>query len=242
MLTNLYRSGKCSLYGPASIQATVQGILADANLFRPSGHAHRFVVVRQHSICALIAALFLACRPAAVLLGVTQIVVDSVQAVFVRWPLSHILQKHPKELPFVADRDASPTVIGVRFVGWTVASSTHGTPRPPFRGAFHAVFCLSAFEARLTPAISQTHGIDRLFRSTFAAAKPSSTSAFGNRMKLKNRPATKLLAGKVYEAWAAAGRMLSSHLSLLSRFEWIGPARSYDLLVGPFHYSITFGA
>jgi len=249
MLTNLYRSGKCSFRGPTASQSCAQSPVRHAKFFRPFSHAKCFAIVCQHAIASSVASLLPRRGPAAVFLRVAKQIIFAFYAVCGRRAQSHVSEEVGKLQPAVTHRDSTLTVAAIAGVVCVAATLLHGRPHVVFRQATPAMYRIctawaawareaSAFLA----SVFKIASLNRLYRSAFAAAKPSFLAAFGNRMKLQNSPATKYLAGQVYKVVGAAGRILSSHLSLLVRFDWIGPARSYDLLVGPFHCSMTLGA
>ncbi len=241
MLTNLYRSGQRVFYGPSTdVNPRVQCFITDAHLFGPLSKTHRFSVVRHQPNRLLVAVLLNYCCPSTVFRRITEVVVDSIYAVAGRRPRSHVSHKIRKRVPPAFTYcDSTSAVVAVSAIAWAKASRPHIMPRIVFwRGTLSMLQC-RAFSARSAATACQVACVNQLYRAAFALAQPSGLPLFTSRVKLQNSPATKYLAGQVYKVVGAAGRMLSSHLSLLNRFGWLGPARSYDLLVGPFHYSIT---
>lgn len=242
MCVSPYGSGQRSLNGPSMFKTIAQYSLAHTDLVCPIRAAHGCAIERQYAIVAAVASLLFRGCPSAVGRLVVAVVVDSVKCMLRGWSRPHISEEVVKSQPSFANGDSSPTVTVVIWGAGVLTSSKHTAPRlvfwRPFTGLPVAVSCGSAPATAFTATAFQKCSSNRLHYSTFTAAEPSRVVVC-NRVKRKNRPATKLLSSQVYEARTAAGRMPRSHSSLLSRFGWIGPARSHNLLAGPFHCSIN---
>jgi len=233
------RSIESFLYRPAAHQSRVQCTWEHPNFMRPISYAQGSSTVRDKSTAGRVACLFTVCCPDAILGRVIAVIVYAMNAVAATrvWP--HVGKEVLEYVPSRADLDATAAVSVVAdgvFVGTAIS---HSLPGAVFRRLVHAMPSIAATAAPSTNAAPKITSENKFFSSALATAHPDTASVFACGMESDDSPKPKDLARKVYESVSVLGRVLSSHQkNLLRRFGWwIGPARSCNLLVGPFHYN-----
>jgi hypothetical protein len=87
------------------------------------------------SAAAAIVGLLFRSSPTAVIRRVASVVVYAVDRMTRRWASSHVGQEIFKALPSLADSNASASVIGIGWIGWSAASGFHFHPSAVFAGA-----------------------------------------------------------------------------------------------------------
>lgn len=219
------RSGQHLFGGPAGPQTHVQNAPVNANFFSPFCNTHRLPIVCQQPNRSPVSLLLRFGCPATirwpsvakafitVATRIIPIVVNAVNAVLCRRTISHISEEVGEGQPSLAHGDSSVSIIAVAGIGFTEATSQHASPCPLFRPIGLAMSSESAGLALRAAATPQGICENRFLFSALTAAKPSYFAMFANRMKLNDRPAAKGLAGQVYKAWAALGRIDRSHES-----------------------------
>ena len=142
-------------------------------------------------------------------------------------------------LPPGTNTNASPAIpMVVRMMG-TSAAISHLRPCRVFGRTFHAMPFDFAAVARIASSVPKVGAVDRHLHATFTPAQPHILSVLVEKMGTENSPFAERPTSNVYEAVSVASRILSSHLSLLNRFDWLDPTRSHNLLVGSFHYNMN---
>lgn len=242
VFARLYWGGQRLFGRPTAVQAIPQRVCRDANMLRPVDHAHCRTVVSQHPVCTSVASLLLARSPSCIPWFVVAIVIwEAVECVLVARTRPHVHKKVFKREPPVTHIDAASAVPMVVAILCVTASFEHVLPRQIFRCANTSLAVSRAGTSCALSALSATQDSTsyRLLKAALTAAKPEGCTTLAGRMVPKYGPFAECLTGKVYEGGAALSRLLSSHSSLLVRFGWIGPARSYNLLAGPCHFTVN---
>lgn len=97
-------------------------------MFAPLRKGFGFAVNRQNMIDAFISRLFLARGPSAVLWRIAFVVIYAIKGGFLKWDWKHIFCKAFKRTPFIADSNASATVIMVVAGILVIAPLVHAAP------------------------------------------------------------------------------------------------------------------
>ena len=168
-------------------------------------------------ICALVAIIFLACGPAHVVGKITCLILNTFYAVAWPWTLADISQKSDKiSAPFLADRDAAPTIVLETLDIGIVAALNHGPPNTVFRRApssargsmncqaFGGCFAFATTATfRITTAKRRSANVARLAALTEAMPKfEGSSLAAGfetilGKSQVQDGPAPKSLPGEI---------------------------------------------
>lgn len=109
-------------------KAVANSVHMEAGMTSPFRNAHCLAVEGQHASTPCIATLLLLSSPFAVIGRVALAVVDAVNGVIWRRPLSHVVEEILKVIPPLTDRNASPAIMFVACCRGTVAAHSHVQP------------------------------------------------------------------------------------------------------------------
>lgn len=180
----------------------------DIEPFGPFQHSESFAIKSQLNCFSLVACLFNIRRPPAVFRSVTEIVVDAVNAVLIRWRFAHIGIEGFKGLsPLFAHRNAATAIVNIGRLIRICTASNHATPNGVDASMFHAMRASVVTEqfilettARFGIARSQSSSLDQAFCAAIATAEPEQTSSFAWMLSdaMQDNPSTESLTRYIY--------------------------------------------
>jgi len=133
------RCGKRSMHAPARFESAVQGTPVYPKMLRPSCKAHGFTIKSYHPITSAITSLLRRCSPFAIFGAVAKVIVNSLDGVLGRGPISHVSKEHSEVVPLRTHSDTTTTVEWVGIFALAVHSLPRRTPRFEFKRTGHAV-------------------------------------------------------------------------------------------------------
>lgn len=126
--------------------------------------------------------LFSTSRPAAILRGVVPIVINAVNRVSLRRPLSHIRQKCAERIPTLTNTNAASSVPGIARVSRVVTAAPHRIPRgignrSPTASFSGSVLLNATSTAPRALSTNQVSGRGQRGPTAFTLAYPAETDA-----------------------------------------------------------------
>jgi len=119
---------QCLLNGPAPVNTVSDYKAADASYSLPLHERFGYAVESNAVIRSRIVCLLALTRPAAVIGRIVAIVINAIQRVF-GGRVAHVLIERDKAVaPFIADGDATPTIISKRVIAWVKTAVLHVQP------------------------------------------------------------------------------------------------------------------
>lgn len=159
--------GNCLFNAPPKLNNSLpKRVLIASHFFSPLAYGHRFATIGVKYIATRIGSLLFSCSPFAVLGRVISIIIQSVYAVLVRRPFSHIGNKPFKSKPFFTDGYASRSIVFIIAIIGVVAPLNHCGPNGVFRSSPKAMRCSFA-SARLSSSRSKLGCICKVCFSAF---------------------------------------------------------------------------
>jgi len=132
-------SRKRTFNRPPAPSTVAELALWHSNVFSPFSEAHSFSIVRHNVVVSCITHLLSLCRPFAVLSKISEIIIYPINAVLVRWWLTHVSKEFREVTPIIAHCNASPAIEWIgRKVG-VIAPVVHSHPYPVHSCSAHAV-------------------------------------------------------------------------------------------------------
>ncbi len=207
----LYRFRQCAFYGPATINTVLKCLIVQSVFGSPVCKALCSIKCCDKSIRTLVPGLFFPSSPLAVVLGITERIVFSLQGMFWRWSTSHVGIKRLKRIPLSANSNTAFAVVGVLFVRRIVTSLSH--PMPYFVLWRSAVSMCSPATSSTATTPSSPHGWTRDGGSLPAVANdvPVCKRWVMPDCFVYDCPLTKPLSSKIYESVIATIRIAVSH-------------------------------
>lgn len=233
---------------PTRSQAIAQSGLVDPDLFAPLRNREPLSIKFNETVGSHVICLLFGCSPLAVLWKISQVVVDTVYAIFWAWPWTHIVNKILETiLPTLAYDDASTAIKMIPISGGILAAINHCRPAMKFSYMAKSVsftsFCdLLAMQATATRSVAASHAIqpDLYYSAAIAAKKPKRLTNSVLLCIAKREQASESLAGKILRAlWRSnklwdfvKGYMFGMHENLLfSCHAWDGYCRCQALCI-----------
>lgn len=124
---------------PAFIESCPKILRVRSNLFRPVGKNHGPAHEFYHPVVSLISALLSTCRPVAILLTISSVVVAALYGVAWCWPGSDISQKHSEISPLFRYLYATPAVSVECLIVRIGAAIPNAGPNPVLRRSGESV-------------------------------------------------------------------------------------------------------
>lgn len=176
------RFGHGAFQRPAALQSLMQHQPLQASLSCGLTECDALRVPSDQTVVALVAALFLATRPPAVVGGIWAVIVDTFDSV-AGWAWSHIGQESRVVVsPTVADGNTSASVVDVTLAGSVVTTLLGVRPRAIFArstansgsvcGATLSRFLGAKATATFGQALAETLSVEHGFGAAIAATMP----------------------------------------------------------------------
>lgn len=231
-MTN-WRENSFSRRPTKRIDAFAQIFLADTCKFSPLTKIHSPSVNSYYMVGSSVVGLFFAICPHTVFKGIAFIIINSFYGKLWRRAFAHVFKEcHKIFSPFLANSDATATIIFKSFFVWVGAPLNDTCPCFVFRSRIHTMN-KSSFNEKFGSNTTATLGSTRFqmvsmnsgYVSTTTLASPASSTPFSIFSTFKNGKAIKGLSGKINEImighynnlqarlqafWSAAGGRLST--------------------------------
>jgi hypothetical protein len=122
-------TGKSAFWRNAALKASEQSTVVNTKMPGPIGYAHCLAIVGDIVILARIVALFSAGSPSAIVRGVRPVIVNALDRMLRRWPLSHVGEEVVEgRVPSLAHDNPAPAIVRVDMGVGIVASGADASP------------------------------------------------------------------------------------------------------------------
>lgn len=156
-----------------------------------------------------------ASRPTAVVFGVTLFVIYTVKGMVRRWLLAHVrIESFKRLFPFVAHKNAAPSIVGKRLMRGNARSLFHSAPTPvfgasrqPMLGRHIAIVAPATFSESFLYCASNNSGEV----SAFAVALPRCLTPFVRSSERLDGKPPEFESDKILDARAGRGDVFVSH-------------------------------
>lgn len=180
----------------------------------------------------LVVVLFLASCQTAIIWRIITGIVNTVDAMLIRWTQSHVSHKVLETMPLLANSDSSSAIIGISVIRCFVASTVNMEPCVVFRRLGESV-CLASCSSGIDRKTTTTFGFavfeidaeDNACVAAFATTIPRNSVVLFAGVG-KNRPATEDLASEVLK-------------SRIGRYHQVVHDRSPKTVDGKSHQAVT---
>ena len=210
----LRQCSQCSLDRPSMSESTMKCVGFHAKSTRPLCYGKRSSMESYTPIAASIIMLLTYCSPSAIIRRITTIIINSVNAVFVRWPFAHVGDKGFNRVPSATNLNPTPTVVFIVFIIRIIAAAFHIFQRCVFRTLTQTVDSFKFFTQAATgfcvTACKRPH-YNNMFSSTFANTEPFNFVFFGAIYGSDSGKSTERLSGNIFSS-AMTCYYLISHL------------------------------
>lgn len=248
MILFIYRGCERIFDRPAVFNTRVDRSARNSCIFFPVFKRLRFSAKCDMPIISAISLLFFLCSPSTVLFTIMPVIINSIQRMFWRWSIAHILVKILELVPTLTDFNPTPTVKGVSDIILIFATIYHCSPSAIYFCVRHSV-CYVYF---LDTINLITAAACRLFATKIAtsynafctavtSAQPIKYAVFFARYFFNNDKST-IAATRTIYAWATVFYNLCfSHWTiLLNRFVLrLGSRTRYSASSIRFSYNIV---
>ena len=123
-----YWRGECPLYGPAALQSSRNDAIGKSEPVAPFGHAKSLATICEQLVSGFVATVGFRCHPSAIVRGISEAVINAVDAVFIGRRVSHIIKEVLKRAPSLADGYAIFRIRCEGRIAGSIAAPNHAVP------------------------------------------------------------------------------------------------------------------
>lgn len=217
-MTTRHRHG--AFNRPSLFNSPSDGTISYSEFSRPLAETHSSTVARQSHIPSRVQALFFWGCPSAVARLVVAVVVDSVNAVVLRWTRTHVGEKlRKRELPGGAYSNPSPAVVSVTDAARGITAFNHLVPDCMFWVVRHSVVdhhfrCVFAIKATATEGATFYEACSkrRADRTTRTLTSPPGVPRLSHSGVANDSQSPENLPSQIFHARRNCDRIHSSHV------------------------------
>ena len=123
-----YWRGECPLYGPSSLQPMGNDAIGKSEPVAPFGHAKSLATIGERLVIGFVATVGFRCHPSAIVRGISEAVINAVDAVLIGRRVSHIIKEVLKRVPSLADGYAIFRILCEGRIAGSIAAPHHAVP------------------------------------------------------------------------------------------------------------------